>query len=191
MSVEASAPKFKLPGLKAIGIGVAAVLGVLILAIVLFFVFFPKQLAAAEAERRIEEATERQLTLGDNIDITFFPALGFSVDQATLSNPDFEAVARGGTEAAEAPFIAADRIVFAVKVMPLLRGAIEVKELIFEGAEGQSARRGRWRRQQLDLPDRRYARRSNHARRSASRRRAHDRQHDHLPRRRRRAAGAE
>ncbi len=35
----------------------------------------------------------------------------------------------------ETPFISADRIVFAVKVMPLLRGAIEVKELIFEGAE--------------------------------------------------------
>jgi AsmA protein len=127
MSVEASAPKFKLPGLKAIGIGVAAVLGVLILAIVLFFVFFPKQLAAAEAERRIEEATERQLTLGDNIDITFFPALGFSVDQATLSNPE--------GFPADTPFLSANRIVFAVKVLPLLRGAIEVKELIFEGAE--------------------------------------------------------
>jgi AsmA protein len=49
---------------------------------------------------------------------------------------DFDTPARrGGVDAAEAPFIAADRIVFAVKVMPLLRGAIEVKELIFEGAD--------------------------------------------------------
>ncbi len=127
MSVETRAPKFKLPGLKAIGIGLAALLGVLVLAIVLFFVFFPKQLAAAEAERRIEEATERQLTLGDDIDISFFPALGFSVDQATLSNPE--------GFPADTPFLSADRIVFAVKVLPLLRGAIEVKELIFEGAE--------------------------------------------------------
>lgn len=125
-TTEASAPK---PGLnlKLIGIVVGAVLGVLVLAIVLFFVFFPKDLAAAEAERRIEEATSRELTLGDNIDVTFFPALGFSVDNAILSNPE-------GFPADE-PFLAANRIVFAVKLLPLLSGAIEVKELTFEGAE--------------------------------------------------------
>lgn len=113
--------------LKTIGIAVGALLGVLVLAVVLFFVFFPKDLAAAEAERRIEEATGRQLTLGDDIQITFWPALGFSVNDASLSNPE-------GFPSDEA-FLAANRLVFAVKVMPLLRGAIEVKELIFDGAE--------------------------------------------------------
>lgn len=113
--------------LKTIGIAIGALLGVLVLAIVLFFVFFPKDLAAAEAERRIEEATGRELTLGDDIQMTFWPALGFSVNDASLSNPE-------GFPSDEA-FLAANRIVFAVKVMPLLRGAIEVKELIFEGAE--------------------------------------------------------
>lgn len=122
---------------KWIGIGVGGFVGVLVLAVVLFIAFFPKELAAREAERRIEEATGRDLVLGSNIEVSFWPVLGFSVDNASLSNPtDFETAARrGGTEAAEAPFIAADRIVFAVKVMPLLRGAIEVKELIFEGAQ--------------------------------------------------------
>jgi AsmA protein len=113
--------------LKTIGIAIGALLGVLVLALVLFFVFFPKDLAAAEAERRIEEATGRELTLGDDIQMTFWPALGFSVNDASLSNPE-------GFPSDEA-FLAANRIVFAVKVMPLLRGAIEVKELIFEGAE--------------------------------------------------------
>lgn len=113
--------------LKTVGIAIGALLGVLVLAIVLFFVFFPKDLAAAEAERRIEEATGRELTLGDDIQMTFWPALGFSVNDASLSNPE-------GFPSDEA-FLAANRIVFAVKVMPLLRGAIEVKELIFEGAE--------------------------------------------------------
>ncbi|UPT62385.1 MAG: AsmA family protein [Hyphomonadaceae bacterium JAD_PAG50586_4] len=113
--------------LKTIGIAIGALLGVLVLAVVLFFVFFPKDLAAAEAERRIEEATGRELTLGDDIQMTFWPALGFSVNDASLSNPE-------GFSSDEA-FLAANRIVFAVKVMPLLRGAIEVKELIFEGAE--------------------------------------------------------
>ncbi|MCA8886520.1 MAG: AsmA family protein, partial [Hyphomonadaceae bacterium] len=122
---------------KWIGIGVGGFVGVLVLAVVLFIAFFPKELAAREAERRIEEATGRDLVLGNNIEISFWPALGFSVDNASLSNPtDFQATSRrGGVEASEAPFIAANRIVFAVKVMPLLRGAIEVKELIFEGAQ--------------------------------------------------------
>ncbi len=122
---------------KLIGIGLGAVIGVLMLAVVLFFVFFPKDLAAQEAERRIEEATQRDLVLGGEIELTFYPALGFSVENASLSNPEGfdEPVRRGGAEEAETPFIAADRIVFAVALMPLLRGDIEVKNLIFEGAE--------------------------------------------------------
>ena len=96
------------------------------LAVVLFFVFFPKQLAAREAERRIEAATHRQLTLGDDINVTFFPALGFSVNAVSLSNPR----ALRATQ----PFLTADRVVFAVAVMPLLRGDIQVRELTFQGA---------------------------------------------------------
>ncbi len=112
---------------KTFAIGFAALLGVLVLALALFFVFFPKQLAAREAEKRIEEATGRELILGDNIDITFWPALGFSVDKISLSNPEGFST--------ETPFIAAERLVFAVKLIPLLAGAIEVKQLIFEDAE--------------------------------------------------------
>jgi len=112
--------------LKTIGIGLGALVGVLVLAGVLFVAFFPKELAAREAERRIEEATGRDLVLGGEIEVSFWPALGFSVQQTSLSNPE-------GFPTDE-PFLTADRIVFAVKVMPLLRGAIEVKELIFEGA---------------------------------------------------------
>jgi len=112
---------------KTIGIGVGAALGVLVLLAGLVLVFFPKDLAAREAERRIEQATGRDLVLGGDISVSFWPALGFSVGKVSLSNPE--------GFAADAPFIAADRIVFAVAVMPLLRGAIEVRQLIFERAE--------------------------------------------------------
>lgn len=111
---------------KRILIGLGAVLGVIVLAAILFVVFFPKDLAIAEAERRIEEATGRELSLGGEVDLTFWPALGFSAEQMSLSNPE-------GFEASQ-PFIAAERIVFAIAVMPLLRGDIEVKQLILEGA---------------------------------------------------------
>jgi len=122
---------------KLIGIGAGVAAGVVMLAAALFVVFFPKELAAREAERRIEEATGRELVLGEDIDITLWPALGFSVDNVSLSNPEgFDEVARrGGAEAAEAPFIAADRIVFAVALLPLLSGEVRVKRLIFDGAE--------------------------------------------------------
>ncbi len=122
---------------KLIGLSIGGLIALLVVAVVLFFVFFPKDLAAREAERRIEEATGRDLVLGGDIELTFYPALGFSVENASLSNPEgFDDPARrGGAEEAETPFIAADRIVFAVALLPLLSGDIEVKNLIFEGAD--------------------------------------------------------
>jgi|CXWL01.1.fsa_nt_gi AsmA protein len=114
------------PLAKRILIGLGVVLGVLVLAAILFVVFFPKDLAIAEAERRIEAATGRDLQIGGDVDLTFWPALGFSAQQMSLSNPE-------GFDASQ-PFIASERIVFAVAVMPLLRGDIEVKQLILEGA---------------------------------------------------------
>jgi len=112
--------------LKTIGLVLGGLVGALMLAVLLFFVFFPKQLAAREAERRIEAATHRQLRLGEDLNVTFFPALGFSANAVSLSNPQ----GFGGDE----QFLTADRVVFAVAVMPLLRGDIQVRELTFQGA---------------------------------------------------------
>lgn len=113
--------------LKKIGIGIGIFVGLIVLATVLLVVFFPKQWAIEEAERRIEEATQRELTIGGPVSFTLWPALGFSAEQASLSNPE-------GFEG-DTPFLAADRIVFAVAVMPLLSGQVQVKQLIFDGAQ--------------------------------------------------------
>jgi len=122
---------------KTLLIGIGAVLGVVVVAAVLFVVFFPKDLAAREAERRIEAATGRDLVLGGPISLTFWPALGFSVDHVTLSNPQgFDTAARrGGADQTEAPFLSANRIVFAVALMPLLSGHVQVNRLIMDGAD--------------------------------------------------------
>src|SRR5258706_11106708 len=112
--------------LKTIGLVLGGLVGVLLLAVLLFFVFFPKQLAAREAERRIEAATHRQLSLGDDLNVTFFPALGFSANTVSLANPQ--------GFAGDEQFLTADRVVFAVAVLPLLRGDIQVRELTFQGA---------------------------------------------------------
>ncbi|MBS0386586.1 MAG: AsmA family protein, partial [Proteobacteria bacterium] len=112
--------------LKTIGLVLGGLVGVLVLAAVLFLVFFPKELAAREAERRIEAATHRQLSLGNDLNVTFWPALGFSANSVSLSNPQ----GFGGNE----QFLTADRVVFAVAVLPLLHGDIQVRQLSFQGA---------------------------------------------------------
>jgi AsmA protein len=112
---------------KIVVIALGGIVGALVLAAVLFIAFFPKGLAAREAERRIEAATGRDLVLSGAIDVTFWPALGFSVEDASLSNPEGFPT--------EHPFIAAEKIVFAVALLPLLRGDIEVRKLIFEDAD--------------------------------------------------------
>ncbi len=166
--------------LKTIGLALAALLGALVLAVALFFVFFPKQAAAREAERRIEAATGRTLSLGDDISVSFWPALGFSVGDVSLSNPE-------GFSSDQA-FIAAERIVFAVDAWALLRGAIEVKQLIFENAqlllEAKSDGAANWA-----FPTEQSApTAANHNRRFAARRCAPGRQLNFVPRRERRAA---
>jgi AsmA protein len=113
--------------LKWIGIGVGVFVGLIVIAAAALFFFFPKQWAIQEAEKRIEEATQRDLIIGGDVSLTFWPALGFSAEQASLSNPE-------GFEG-DTPFISAQRIVFAVAVVPLLSGDIQVKQLIFDGAQ--------------------------------------------------------
>lgn len=113
--------------LSTIGLIIGGVLGAILVGVLLVFLFFPKELAVREAERLIEETTGRELTLGQDVEVRFWPSLGFSVDQASLSNPEGFST--------EEPFVSARRIAFAVKVMPLLRGAIEVNELTLEGAD--------------------------------------------------------
>jgi AsmA protein len=68
-------------------------------------------------------STGRTLDIGGDVEMTLWPSAGFSAADVKLSNP-------AGFEGA--PFLAAKKIVFAVAVMPLLKGDVEVRRLILE-----------------------------------------------------------
>jgi AsmA protein len=85
--------------------------------------FFPKDLIVAELKKQVLAATGRTLTIAGDTSVSFWPALGLSAEDVTLSNPPGFP---GG------PFLTADKIVFAVSVLPLTRGEVEIRKLFLE-----------------------------------------------------------
>lgn len=100
-----------------------AVLAIIVAGIGAFFVFFPKDLAIAELKKQVQASTGRALEIDGPVDLTIFPAVGFTAGNASLSNP---------AGFSGAPFLAAKKITFAVAVTPLFKGDIEVRRLILE-----------------------------------------------------------
>ncbi len=109
--------------MKKVLLVVGGMLAIVVVAAGAFFVFFPKDLAIAEVKKQIQQSTGRTLDIGGDVEMTLWPSAGFSATDVKLSNP-------AGFEGA--PFLAAKKIVFAVAVMPLLKGDIEVRSLILE-----------------------------------------------------------
>lgn len=106
-----------------IGIGVAAGVMLICVGIVALIALFPKDVAVREIERQVEAATERKLEIAGDFSFSIWPALGFSADQVTLAQPE-------GFEGE--PFLKADKVVFAVALIPLFSGDIQVRELYLD-----------------------------------------------------------
>lgn len=111
--------------MKRVLFGLVALVAVIAVAAGAFIVFFPKDLVVTELKKQTLAATGRTLALGDT-SMTFWPALGLSAQDVVLSNP-------AGYEGA--PFLKAQRVVFAVSVAPLLGGDIQIKRLVLESPE--------------------------------------------------------
>lgn len=111
--------------LKRVLIGVGIFAGVIVIAIAALFIFFPKDLVRSTIEEQVELATERDLTLGD-ISVSIWPAIGLSAEDVTLSNPE---------GFAGEPFLRAERVVFAVALMPLLSGDIQVRRIVLDAPQ--------------------------------------------------------
>ncbi|MGE3143382.1 MAG: AsmA family protein [Hyphomonadaceae bacterium] len=116
-------PKKRLPLWALLAGGLAGVIALVFLGLIALLVFFPKEAAIAEVKRQVETATHRQVTIGEDVSFTLWPALGFTAHDVALSNPE---------GFPEAPFISADRVVFAVALMPLLSGDLQVRRLYLE-----------------------------------------------------------
>lgn len=84
--------------------------------------FFPKDLIASELKKQVQASTGRTLAMDANPEVTFWPALGLSARNVTLSNP----------AGMEGTFLSARSVVFAVSAAPLLRGDVEVKRLFLD-----------------------------------------------------------
>lgn len=114
----------KMPLWVKIALGFGAFLVLAAGGLVALVAFFPKDLAVAEIERQVEAATERRLEIGGDFDFTLYPALGFSAEEVRLANPE-------GFDA-EAPFLEAQRVVFAVALMPLLQRDVQIRRLYLD-----------------------------------------------------------
>ena len=110
--------------LKWIGIALAAVLGLVLAgALTLYLTFDPNDYRDF-AGRWVSERTGRTLAIEGDLELSFFPWLGVSADQLTLSNA-----------AGFAPehFASAENAVLRVKLLPLLQRRFEVDTVELTG----------------------------------------------------------
>lgn len=126
--------------MKKIGKIVAIVLGVIILlvvvaAVALTYLVDPNQYKD-QITSLVKAQTGRDLQINKKISLSFFPWLGVETGGLVLSNaPGF----------GEAPFASVDQAGVKVKVLPLLRGRVEVDTILLRGVTANLAtdRQGR------------------------------------------------
>ena len=103
-------------------VGAVAVVVVLIVAaIVILPHVVPMERVVAEASARVEAATGRKLAIGGEPELSIWPEVAIRVDQVAFAN------------AAGAPddqMATVEQLRVAVPIMPLLSGAVEVKEFV-------------------------------------------------------------
>ncbi|MBC7983552.1 MAG: AsmA family protein [Candidatus Obscuribacterales bacterium] len=106
--------------LKIMGIGLAALLGVFILALGAFAIWFDPNDYKADIERLVEERTHRRLTLQGDQKLSVFPWLAVQMGPAQLSE-------RAGF--GEQPFVSVQNVKLSVRLWPLLKSRIEIGEV--------------------------------------------------------------
>ncbi|MFL6551249.1 MAG: AsmA family protein [Povalibacter sp.] len=104
---------------------VGALIALIVVAIVLVVLFVDPNDYRDEIAARVEQQTGRKLTLSGNLKLSFFPWLALETGPASLSDaPGF------GDE----PFVSINEARISVRLLPLLRGKLEVGQVKLSGA---------------------------------------------------------
>ncbi|MFQ5542536.1 MAG: AsmA family protein, partial [Candidatus Binatia bacterium] len=106
-------------------LGIVAIFVIfMITAVILITVFVDPNNYKDQITATVKDKTGRNLTIGGNIELSFFPWLGLELGPTELSNaPGF------GKE----PFVKVSNATIRVKVLPLFKGDVEMNKLILDG----------------------------------------------------------
>jgi AsmA protein len=116
--------------LKKIAIGVGALIGVLVLALVAFAAFFDANKFKPEIEQYVRDKTRRTLKFEGDLSLSVFPRIALAAPRTTLSNLAGDRVSAS-----------LDSAKVSVALLPLLRGRIEVGTVAIDGLTATIERR--------------------------------------------------
>ncbi|HXF47087.1 MAG TPA: AsmA family protein [Burkholderiaceae bacterium] len=116
--------------LKKIAIGVGALIGVLVLALVAFAAFFDANKFKPEIEQYVRDKTRRTLKFEGDLSLSLFPRIALAAPRTTLSNLAGDRVSAS-----------LDSAKVSVALLPLVRGRIEVGTVAIDGLTATIERR--------------------------------------------------
>ncbi len=111
--------------LKIIGLGIAALLGLLLLLVVAILLLVDPNDYRDDITAAVQDATGRELSIKGDLSLSLFPWLGLSLGETRLSN--------AAGEDTEKDFARVESVDINVKLLPLLKQRIEMKTLHLRG----------------------------------------------------------
>jgi len=112
--------------LKILGIGIASIIVLLVIAVIAVTVLIDPNDYRDKITDMVKKETGRELVIKGDLSLSFFPWVGLSVGETTLSN------ARGF---GKQPFAQFDNIQIRVQVMPLFSSRIVTDAIVLDGVE--------------------------------------------------------
>ncbi len=108
---------------KWLGIAIGSVLVLVLLCVALVAFLFDPNDYKSDIERLAENGTHRKLTLQGDLKLSFFPWLAVEAGPAQLGErPGF----------GDQPFVSFEKVRLSIRLMPLLRGSIEIGDVLLD-----------------------------------------------------------
>ncbi len=113
-------------GVRILGLIVGGVVALVVVLLLGVWLFVNPNSYKGRIAQEVKTATGRELALPGDIKLSVFPWIALELGPASLGNPP-----GFGAE----PFVAVDHVALRVKLMPLLRGQLEVGKLEIDGMD--------------------------------------------------------